>query len=401
MPRDQVHWRRVRLPAPLAARALQQGLERDVASTLDQQAHGEAYGPSAALKLDHAIRPVGETVLDAEHGLMHAIAWRGNRTGTRSPINHLPRIGFCGGRSDQQQSAAPVLGWKNQAIEILNEPNWSVVNPGPLHHPVLKFTIRRDERFALFIETEAVKGATSTAGEIPPGTVRINTDKAGLGHMFGAKATLSGLNRVRLYPDADPVRERSRIHELTLTLPDRGIAVYTIVWLENLPSHHCWPDRIQSHTDIKTKTTFGEGRLEIPETDFRGASRGAAILEIAGHTLYVCGPEPLDENKTPRSGCIVYEGVPDTQTRKKFRVALSLALGVYLVETGHTLFNKDWEPVAATAITAYSLGGRAFDLPMQSLHVAHGSRLPTRHRSRQADANGRALFQLTRRSRSG
>jgi hypothetical protein len=260
-----------------------------------------------------------------------------------------------------------VLDWKNQAIEILNERGFSVTEPGPLHRPIRSFKVRRDERFALFIDTEAEKGATSTAQEIPPGTVRINTDKAELAHTFGAKATLSGLNTIRLHPDADPVRETARIHDLTVTLPDRGTAVYTIEWLENLPSHHIWPDIIKSHTDIKTTISFGEGHIEIPEADFRGNTRDAAILQIAGHKLYVCGPEPLDEHSTPRSGFIIYEGVPDELTRKKFRTALSLALGVYLVETGHTLFNKDWEAVTASVRTAYSLGGRAFDLSTQPL----------------------------------
>jgi hypothetical protein len=85
MPGDQIHRRRVPFPAPLAAQALQHGLERDIASTLDEQAHWQACRPSAALKLRHAVLPVGEAVLDAEEGRVHAIAWRENRTGTRLP----------------------------------------------------------------------------------------------------------------------------------------------------------------------------------------------------------------------------------------------------------------------------------------------------------------------------
>jgi hypothetical protein len=85
MPRDQINRRGVSFPAPLAAQALQQGLERDVASSLDQQAHWEACRPSTALKLDNAVRPVGEPVLDAEERRVHAVAWRENRMGTRLP----------------------------------------------------------------------------------------------------------------------------------------------------------------------------------------------------------------------------------------------------------------------------------------------------------------------------
>jgi hypothetical protein len=260
-----------------------------------------------------------------------------------------------------------MLDWKNQAIEVLNELNWCVVDPGPLHHPVLKFTIRRDERFALFIETEAVKGASSTASEVPSGTVRINTEKVELTHVFGGKATLSGLNTVRLHPDADPVRERSRIHELTLTLPNAGPAAYTIEWLENLPSHHIWPDQVRKATETKTGISFGDGDFTISHSHDGGGSGGAAILTIGSHKLYICAPGPVEEAATPRSGFIAYDGLPDDDTRKKIRTALSFAFGVYLVEIGHTIFDKEWLVVAATARTAYSLGNRASELPMQPL----------------------------------
>lgn len=48
--------------------------------------------------------------------------------------------------------------------------------------------------------------------------------------------------------------------------------------------------------------------------------------------------------------------------RKKVRTALSFALGVYLVDLGHTLYDRDWEIVSAFARSAYSLGRRAFDM---------------------------------------
>lgn len=76
---------------------------------------------------------------------------------------------------------------------------------------------------------------------------------------------------------------------------------------------------------------------------------------------------PADFRTAPVSGFIVYVGTPDDLTRKKIRTALSLALGVYLVETGHTLYDKEWQVVTATSRSAYSLGRRAFDLPTMPL----------------------------------
>ena len=172
------------------------------------------------------------------------------------------------------------------------------------------------------------------------------------------------MNTIRLKPDAEPVQETARIHELTVTLPNVGPAAYTIEWLENLPSHHIWPDRITRVTDTKTSISFGEDGFTISYSDGGGGSGQAAVLSIGGHKLYICAPGPVEENVTPRSGYIAYDGVPDDKTRKKFRTALSFALGVYLVEIGHTIFDKDWQVVAATARTAYSLGHRASDLPI-------------------------------------
>jgi hypothetical protein len=120
---------------------------------------------------------------------------------------------------------------------------------------------------------------------------------------------------------------------------------------------------------------------------------------VAGHRLYVCAPEPPNEAGTPRSGCIIYDGVADDLVRKKFRAALSFAFGVYLVETGHTFFDKDWQVVSATAKSAYSLWQRAFDLPMQPLMW-----LTDLNRqydiSRDTDTHGRALLCCIRGPRS-
>jgi len=83
---------------------------------------------------------------------------------------------------------------------------------------------------------------------------------------------------------------------------------------------------------------------------------------VAGHTFYVRAPWATDVSSTTNSGCIVYVGMPDDATCKKIRIALSFAFGVYLIETGHTLYDREWRIVSATSRSAYSLGRQAFDL---------------------------------------
>jgi hypothetical protein len=263
-----------------------------------------------------------------------------------------------------------VLNWKNQSIDLLNEGGFRITEPGPLHAPIHGFKIRRDENLTLWLETEAALDAKSTARPHPSGTVRINMEQVELGHASGAKATLSGVQTLSVVQHEDALREVARVHVLTAALLDLGTAAYTIEWLENMPAKYLWPDTIK--TDKEETTTLGisfagEG-ITIRESDSRGSSSQAAVrLIVAGRTFYVCAPVPADFRTAPISGFIVYVGTPDDLTRKKIRTALSLALGVYLVETGHTLYDNEWQIVTATSRSAYSLGRRAFDLPTMPL----------------------------------
>jgi hypothetical protein len=138
-----------------------------------------------------------------------------------------------------------VLNWKNRSIDLLNGPGFGITDAGGLHGHIRKFTIRRDECLTLFIDTEAVRGASFTGRAIPPGTARFNTDKLQHENPSGAKAILSAVDTRRRVESGDTVRETVRVHELTVTLPGAEPAAYTIEWLENLPSHHQWPNFIE------------------------------------------------------------------------------------------------------------------------------------------------------------
>jgi hypothetical protein len=268
----------------------------------------------------------------------------------------------------QQQSAAPVLDWKNQAIEILNEPGWAVADHGPLHGDSRTLKIRRDCSLTLFIDTEAARGRHFPRRAIPPGGARNNPDNVTLESVSGAKAILSAVDARTRVEGGDTARETARIHELTIKLPGPGPPAYTVEWLENLPSHFDWPNVVERVEGTEKTFSFTDNRIYATAPDeLFGTGRHAAIIEAAGHKLYIWGPRLSREGPTPRSGCIIYEGAPAELTRKKFRTALSFAFGAYLVETGHTVFDKDWHAVSAAARSAYALGGRASELTVQPL----------------------------------
>jgi hypothetical protein len=178
-----------------------------------------------------------------------------------------------------------------------------------------------------------------------------------------AKAILTGVQTVSVSQQGDRLQEIAAVHELTTTLLDPSKAAYTIEWVDNMPTRYLWPDSINTVADKTTTITISD--LTVTESDNRrGGSNAAARLTIAGHTLYVCVPP---RSTASREGCIVYTGAPDDQTRKKVRTALSFALGLYLFQTGHTVYDNQWRIVRASSVSPYSLDGRAFDLPIMPL----------------------------------
>ena len=119
--------------------------------------------------------------------------------------------------------------------------------------------------------------------------------------------------------------------------------------MENVSSHYHWPNIVERIEGTEKNFSFTDDRIiAVKPDELLGTGRHAAILEVAGQKLHIWAPTLATDGPTPRTGCIIYEGAPDELTRKKFRTALSFAFGAYLVETGHTLFDKDWRVVSAT-----------------------------------------------------
>jgi hypothetical protein len=90
-----------------------------------------------------------------------------------------------------------MFDWKNHSIDLINELKFKIADPGPLHAPVHKFKIRRDEKLDLLIETEAAIDAKSSAQNHPSGTIYISTEKVKIEHPF-----FVGEGRTHRCPDA-------------------------------------------------------------------------------------------------------------------------------------------------------------------------------------------------------
>jgi hypothetical protein len=284
-----------------------------------------------------------------------------------------------------------VLDWKNQGIDLLNQGCFRIVESDSLHVPIEKFVIRRDENFALMIETEAALTATSTAAQHPSGTVILNTEQVELVNISGFKAVLSGVQTHTVKTTQRTLNETAQIHQLSVTLGDPKRTAYTIEWLENLPvSPYIWPDSIRIETETTTvwNIALSKDGIALSGADRRvSVDRTAVKLSVAGNTFYVCALGNLDSISGIKPGCIIYVGMPDDIVRKKIRTALSFALGVYLIELGHTLYDQEWRIILAAARSAYTLGRRAFDLIPKPL-------APLTDRNWQYDLGGAKLTRM-------
>jgi hypothetical protein len=263
-----------------------------------------------------------------------------------------------------------------ECLSIISGDVFHVTETGPLRVPVHRFTLRRDEKLKLVLETETDGEARSMAAQPVAGTIYFSTDRVALEGIAGARAELSGVVTSSFRTSMGPSRrttssETAGVHRATVTLgtPDSEVS-FTIDWLENFPqSSFHWPDSIETVTEEKITRSFSP-----PENDFvmvtrekgNSFSRTAVKLVVQGWTMYVCA---LDRRKAAGGidpGCIIFEGKPSNEFRRSIHVALSFAFGAYLVELGTSFYGREWNLVEATAVSAYSLRGRVFDMaPLQ------------------------------------
>ncbi|HQT90021.1 MAG TPA: hypothetical protein PK677_16020 [Acidiphilium sp.] len=257
-----------------------------------------------------------------------------------------------------------------ECLNVLNGGHFTVVEPGPLYTPIQSFSIRRDEKLRLILETEVAPNATSAAIDHPPGTVRMSTERVLLRSIGGVEAELMGVipfslrsNTVGLTENAR--QELAQVHIAKTNYVGSGPAAYAIDWLENLPtSPFVWPasSRVVTTTQSSRAIALDDGITIARESERFSSSNNVAKLTVEGWTFYICALDREAQDGAIKPGCIVFDGTPDDAFRKKVRTALSFALGLFLVDLGTTQYDKNWHIISTLARSAYTLGRHAFDM---------------------------------------
>jgi len=257
-----------------------------------------------------------------------------------------------------------------ECLRILNNSLFEITDPGPLHQPIRRFSIRRDEKLRLVLETEAGPNATSAAVDQPPGSVRLTTERALLRSVGGLEGEFFGLVPYSQHAQSQGVTEQSlkelaQVHIAKTNNPSGAPAAYVIDWLENLPrSPYTWPaaSNVVTRTSTTRRISLTDGITIASDTDRLSTSWNSAKATVDGITFYVCALGRVDRPGAIKPGCIVYDGTPDDEFRKKVRTGLSFAMGVYLVDLGTTHYDAEWNVVSTLARSAYSLNRHAFDI---------------------------------------
>jgi hypothetical protein len=161
-------------------------------------------------------------------------------------------------------------------------------------------------------------------------------------------------------------QQDSSIYRLKGSLYPYGrVTKYVIDWLANVDPVFHWPDYIEDITETKKKRKLGldpNGPVMSASDDPKGSGRRCAQITVDGSILFLCCAEKDATKHVDKPGYIVYLGNPSDEYRDKVRRCLSFALGMYLVYLGYSSFCENWKLIHFEAVTAYSLGGKAFDL---------------------------------------
>ncbi|MGH7109712.1 MAG: hypothetical protein ACREFK_04725 [Stellaceae bacterium] len=265
--------------------------------------------------------------------------------------------------------------WEGEPLDdIMNHGFFRIANPGPLHAPIQNFTIRRNEKLELELETHCPEDAKSNAIQYSSGTVRVNTDAVELINPGGIKARAVGVQPLRVetsinYKSGERgLREKSRIfHYVEAAIRDNLDPAYTIEWFDNLGVRDfIWPNTINYNKNIaETRIIGNDNGVALTSTDNEHSfGQGCVGFSVTDAQLYLCGSSESNPRKGSKLGCIVYVGTPDEDTRRKVRDAVSYALNTYLVYLGNTVYSADWQTISFRSVGAYSIGRRVFDLPV-------------------------------------
>jgi hypothetical protein len=267
-----------------------------------------------------------------------------------------------------------MTAWQWESFESYTNSNvFEVVNAGPLLSPIRNFTITRNDKLDLILETLVVGNPQSSSAPVHPvGTVRLTTETVEFAGHGGISCVAHGVlpfseGKTWNAEHVEQTTQKAKVHSLTARLRNAVPPAYTIDWLENVDrASGVWTGSVVSDKQetIHTRTMGnGAGAIELSSRDITRQMGSMSALEmvINGGRLYLCASDLSFSKGCKKPGYIFYVGNPDDAVRKKVREVLSFCLGNYLVYLGSTALCENAEIVTFSAVSPPSIG-RVFEI---------------------------------------
>lgn len=263
--------------------------------------------------------------------------------------------------------------WEWESFERIVTPLlFKVTNAGPLLGPIQNFSIARDSKRRLNLETLVVGDAKGGAVDHPAGTVRRTIETVEFVGASGQTCVAHGVlpgSESGTWDNSgvEHTKQKSNVQSIKALLKPGAQPAYVIEWFENLNGRdYVWSGSIiKDKNSIVDTRTIGVGDSEIILSgDHTGGSMSStgAKLVVDGNELYIFSADPKLNENLIGPGFIIYRGNPDDDVRKKIRNSISFCLGSCLVYLGCTVLDRDSEVVSLTAVGAPGVGSRIFDL---------------------------------------
>jgi hypothetical protein len=246
---------------------------------------------------------------------------------------------------------------------------FAVTDVGPLHGPITKFNIRRNQGLHLVIETSSPSGSTSNAVPGKLGRVWISEEEVRFAAVYGGVSAVargviprSAEKSLVDSESAEGTHETATAHSVRWQRESADSPVYLIEWIENMPTHFIWPDteQVERSQSVTRTLSSSKGSVILSRADGSGSGshRSCAHL-IFGEVEIFVGIARVTPDNVLKPGFILYKGVHSEEERRKIRDCLSFCLGTYLIYLGNTAFDLAWQPVSAEVFSAHALVSEA------------------------------------------
>jgi hypothetical protein len=256
---------------------------------------------------------------------------------------------------------AALCGW-----EDLESDSFSIVDAGPLRTPIQNFSINRDKKLNLVLETVIDRKAVIPSAAGPDGNASSNGISVTLSNNLDTEVVASHVRIYCLSESSDGMRQTSFFNRLQGAIGVPHDPAYAVDWLANVSSKgwFFWPEVIdEPFESLEFESVEGESILKTSPRPRKGVDGHCVTLRVDGYQVCLYATHRVTENGVVHPGYILYTPAPTESYRQKIRDCLSFSLGIYLVYLGHSQLHKDGSLLSFEAINGYSLDGRAFELP--------------------------------------